>query len=183
MEKCISCGEKGIISLRYRCGKESGKKPRKKWKKVLTKRSGFANISKRSATGQNRSKAQEAQRVREIESLKKVWKTWKKFLTKRTECGNLIESAAKPARDNLERAANERTQKSLKKLEKSSWQSENDVLSLKPAATSSLRCAPCKLNNVTNTKHQKGDGCLKSFEKSLYGTTSIYFFEAKFKLQ
>ena len=57
-------------------------------------------------------------------------------------------------------------QKSLKKLEKSSWQSENDVLSLKPAATSSLRCAPCKLNNVTNTKHQKGDGCLRSFKKA-----------------
>ena len=167
VEKCISCGEKGMLNLRYGCGKESVKKLRKKWKKVLTNRGGFANISKRSATGQNRSGTQAAQRVRGIESLKKVWKTWKKFLTKRTECGNLIESAARPARDNLEERRMKELQKSLKKLEKSSWQSENDVLSLKTAATSSLRCAPCKLNNVTNTKHQKGDGCLKSFENSL----------------
>ena len=117
VEKCISCGEKGMLNLRYGCGKESVKKLRKKWKKVLTNRGGFANISKRSATGQNRSGTQAAQRVRGIESLKKVWKTWKKFLTKWTECGNLIKSAARPTRDNLE----ERRMKELQKKFEKTW--------------------------------------------------------------
>ena len=35
---------------------------------------------------------------------------------------------------------------------KSSWQSQNGVVKWTP--TAAKRCAPCKLNNVTNTKHQ-----------------------------
>ena len=42
--------------------------------------------------------------------------------------------------------------KSLKKLEKSSWQSWHGVVKWTPAAA--MRCAPCTLTNVTNTKHQ-----------------------------
>ena len=87
-------------------------------------------------------------------------------MTKRTECGNLIESAARPARDNLERAANERASKKFEKTWKKFLTKRKRCVIIKTRRDKFARCAPCKLNNVTNTKHQKGDGCLRSFKKA-----------------
>ena len=107
----------------------------------------------------------------------KVWKSLKKCLTEWAEYGILIKSSARTA-DNTRKSCEWRHETSLKKLEKSAWQSENDVISSKSAATSSLRCVPCKLNNVTNTKHQK-DLVVSKLWKKLVRTTVNYFFEAK----
>ena len=84
---------------------------------------------------------------------KTTWKVRKKFLTRETRCGNLYESPARAARNKGAACrAGWELKKSFEKLEKSSWQSWNGVVKWTPAAAK--RCAPCKLNNVTNTKHQ-----------------------------
>ena len=64
-------------------------------------------------------------------------------------------------------------EKSLKKLEKSSWQRVWKVVIYLSCAE---RRAPCKLNNVMNTKHQILDSLSRS-SKAWSGTT-LNFFEA-----
>ena len=51
------------------------------------------------------------------------------------------------------------------------------MLSLKPAA--GARRVPCKLNNVTNTKHQKVMVVLRALKKACKEQRQLFFFEAK----
>ena len=70
-------------------------------------------------------------------------------------------------------SANERLWKSSKKLEKSSWQRAWKVVIYLSCAK---RRAPCKLNNVMNTKHQILDSLSRS--SIAWSGTTLNFFEA-----
>ena len=80
----------------------------------------------------------------------KVWKNLKKCLTKENERGNIIRLSARAAKPG-EQSANESTNE-FEKTWKRCLTKKRRCGKIK--ARRWKRCAPCKLNNVTNTKHQ-----------------------------
>ena len=114
-------------------------------------------------------------------SFEKIWKIWKKLLTTRWRRGNIIRSLARAAAglgslvitEQVPRRMKE-LQKSLKKLEKSSWQRENDVVI---SISCAERRAPCKLNNVMNKRSTRFWIRCQDRASAWSGTT-LNFFEA-----
>ena len=116
----------------------------------------------------------------ESRNLKMMWKIKRKFLTKLETSDTITESlaratsrAGKLGLQLNENSANERSWKSSKKLEKSSWQRVWNVVIYLSCAK---RRAPCKLNNVMNTKHQILDSLSRS--SIAWSGTTLNFFEA-----
>ena len=148
----------------YRGAWKEVKKAGKNRKKVLTRKGSSGNIIKRFAAG-HWGPAVRGGRLAGSGGWenKKGWKTWKKFLTKRTERGILIKSLARAARITSKEQRMKELWKVWKNLKKFLTKRKRCVIIKTRCGTETwaARCAPCKLNNVTNTKHQKGDGCFK----------------------
>ena len=81
-----------------------------------------------------------------------------------------------PLREQRRRASRAGTEKRVEKNLKKCLTKAGQCGKIIPAAAE--RCAPCKLNNVTNTKHQKDWLFQVSFERSLNGQRQLSF-EAK----
>ena len=91
-------------------------------------------------------------------------------------CKSLARAASRAGKLGLQlntNSADERLWKSSKKLEKSSWQRVWKVVIYLSCAK---RRAPCKLNNVMNTKHQILDSLSRS--SIAWSGTTLNFFEA-----
>ena len=151
----------------YRQKRGSLEKYKKFWKNLLTKGKWSDIMSKLSARAGRPKRVSQAGSEK---TLKKVEKSSWQRLTDVVRCETVATATA------ALRAANERTKK-FKKLEKSSWQKLESVVRSKPAAAE--RCAPCKLNNVTNTKHQK-DWLFQRALKEACWTTSIISLKLRF---
>ena len=141
------------------CYFSSRKKDEKNWKKQLTIRGQSDIISKRSTRGTNpwTERGFPNQKRAWMREQKTTWRCEKKFLTSELRYGKLIKSPVRAANKGEACRADLRAEKVWKNFKKSSWQGRNGVVKWTPAAAK--RCVPCKLNNVTNTKHQIGFGC------------------------
>ena len=122
------------------------RKLKKTWKKVLTKGRRGGIMSKLSARSKRRRRKSGSQRKKILKKVEKS--TWQKL-----ERVLKFETVARQQLSETQSFPKRVRKKNLKKFEKSTWQRKRDVVRWKPAADE--RCAPCKLNNVTNTKHQK----------------------------
>ena len=81
----------------------------------------------------------------------------KKFLTSELRYGKLIESPVRATKEGEACRADRKSWKKLEKTLKKLLTRSKRCGKITPAAAK--RCVPCKLNNVTNTKHQIGFGC------------------------
>ena len=111
-----------------------GKRFKRIWKKHLTNGSGCGKIIKLSR----------GRGWKRVKGWKKLWKSWKKHLTKESWCDKITKLSE----------AESGASKVLKKLWKKYLTSSKKCGKIKNVPPPRRRRVPCKLNNVTNEKHQ-----------------------------